>query len=155
MESAERPGPEIECLRGVLSPMLLQSAMARAAELGIGADQVLLRWGVIDEESYIQSLAASAGLEVEDFRYLSRKDCLLADHQLHRAAESGMLYIQDGGRQVLVVAPRGLAARRLMQSRLTRGSTASSRSTPTRFWRNARATASRRPTRNCPPRRGT
>ncbi|MEZ5764955.1 MAG: glycosyltransferase [Xanthobacteraceae bacterium] len=122
MEStgAGRPGPEIACLRGVLSPMLLRSAAARAAELGIGADQVLLRWGVIDEESYIQRLAASAGLEVEDFRYLGRKDCLLADHQLHRAAESGMLYIQDGGRQVLVVAPRGLAARRLMQSRLTR-----------------------------------
>src|SRR4051812_8518792 len=35
------PADELDCLRGVLAPQLLRAAELRAAELGIGADQVL------------------------------------------------------------------------------------------------------------------
>src|ERR1700750_2236219 len=50
----EGPADELDCLRRVLAPELLRAAEARARELGIGADQVLILWGVIDEEAYLR-----------------------------------------------------------------------------------------------------
>jgi hypothetical protein len=51
-------------LQQVLAPGLLRAAQERALELEIGADQVLIRWGVI-EASYLQRLAAHLALETE------------------------------------------------------------------------------------------
>ena len=58
----EGPADELDCLRRVLAPELLRAAEARAKELGIGADRVLILWGVIDEEAYLQRLAFHTGL---------------------------------------------------------------------------------------------
>ena len=43
------PAYELDCLRHMLAPQLLRSAELRGRELGIGADQVLIHWGVLDE----------------------------------------------------------------------------------------------------------
>ena len=45
------PAEELDCLRGVLPSQVLRAAELRARELGIGADQVLIRQGVIDEDA--------------------------------------------------------------------------------------------------------
>src|SRR5258707_5368743 len=63
----EGPADELDCLRRVLAPELLRAAQARARELGIGADQVLILWGVIDDEAYLQRLAFHTGVAIENF----------------------------------------------------------------------------------------
>lgn len=111
------PGPaaELDCLRGVLAPALLKAAEARSIEVGVGADQVLIRWGVIDEDAYLQRFAHHAGLALETFDHIARDDCLLTDDQLQFGARYGLLPIQQDGELVLVFAPRGYAARRAAQ----------------------------------------
>jgi cellulose synthase/poly-beta-1,6-N-acetylglucosamine synthase-like glycosyltransferase len=104
---------ELDCLRHVLAPALLSAAEARGQELGIGADQVLIGWGVIDEDAYLQALSLHAGFEIETFAEASRADCLLPDHHLSRAAEHGLLPLRRQGRLTWAVAPRGSATRRL------------------------------------------
>jgi hypothetical protein len=109
------PGPasELDCLRHVLAPALLSAAEARGREAETGADQALIRSGVIDEDAYLQALAFHTGLAVETFDEVSRADCLLPDDHLPRAAEHGLLPLRRHGRLIWAVAPRGFAARRL------------------------------------------
>jgi cellulose synthase/poly-beta-1,6-N-acetylglucosamine synthase-like glycosyltransferase len=109
------PGPagELDCLRQVLAPSLLSAAEARGLELAIGADQVLIRSGVIDEDAYLQALSLHTGLAIEIFAETSRDDCPLPDHHLLRAAEHGLLPLRRHGQLIWVVAPRGFATRRL------------------------------------------
>lgn len=111
------PGPaaELNCLRGVLAPALLKAAEARSIEVGVGADQVLIRWGVIDEDAYLRRFAHHAGLVLETFEDIARDDCLLTDDQLQFGARYGLLPIRQDGELVLVFAPRGYAARRAAQ----------------------------------------
>src|SRR3954451_15486228 len=70
----EGPADELDCLRRVLAPELLRTAEMRARELGIGADQVLIREGVIDEEAYLQQLAFHTGIAIENFSEIGRGD---------------------------------------------------------------------------------
>src|ERR1700712_2890902 len=63
----EGPADELDCLRRVLAPELLGAAEARARELGVGADRVLIHWGVIDEEAYLRRLAFHTGVAIENF----------------------------------------------------------------------------------------
>ncbi|HEV7602336.1 MAG TPA: hypothetical protein VGO49_19030, partial [Bradyrhizobium sp.] len=70
----EGPADELDCLRRVLPPELLRAAAARARELGIGADQVLIQQGVIDEEAYLQRLAFHIGIAIENFSKINRGD---------------------------------------------------------------------------------
>ncbi len=42
---------ELDCLRGVLNLDILDAAERRSREVGIGADQVLIRWGEIEEDA--------------------------------------------------------------------------------------------------------
>src|SRR4051794_37321194 len=63
----EGPADELDCLRGVLAPELLRTAEARARQLGIGADQVLIWQGVIDQEAYLRRLAFHTGVTIENF----------------------------------------------------------------------------------------
>jgi cellulose synthase/poly-beta-1,6-N-acetylglucosamine synthase-like glycosyltransferase len=109
------PGPasELDCLRQVFAPSLLSAAEARGRELGIGADQVLIRSGVIDEDAYLQALSLHTGLAIETFAEASRDECPLPDHHLPRAAEHGLLPLRRHGRLIWAVAPRGFATRRL------------------------------------------
>ena len=130
------PGPtaEFDCLRGILAPALLKSAEARSVEVGVGADQVLIRWGVIDEDAYLQRFAHHTGLALETFDDVARDDCLLTDDQLQFGARYGLLPIRQDGELVLVFAPRGYAARRAAQ-RVAR--------CPTLAWRMRVTTAAR------------
>jgi cellulose synthase/poly-beta-1,6-N-acetylglucosamine synthase-like glycosyltransferase len=109
------PGPasELDCLRPLFAPALLQAAEARSRRIGIGADQVLIRSGMIDEDVYLQVLSAHTGLAIGTFADTSRADCLLPDRHLPRAAEHGLLPLRQDGRWILAVAPRGFTARRL------------------------------------------
>ncbi|MBY0382794.1 MAG: glycosyltransferase [Xanthobacteraceae bacterium] len=105
---------EIDCLRGLLPPGLLASAEMRAAELGIGADQVLIGWNAIDEETYVARLSRYCGVAVEDFAHRKRGDCPLADAQLRYSAQHMLLPLLSARGIDYVQAPTGLAARRLV-----------------------------------------
>jgi cellulose synthase/poly-beta-1,6-N-acetylglucosamine synthase-like glycosyltransferase len=109
----EGAADELDCLRRVLAPDLLRAAEARARELGIGADQVLILWGVIDQEAYLQRLAFHTGVAIENFSETSRGDSLLRDQQILRAAEYGLIQLQREGRLIWTLEPRHLAARGL------------------------------------------
>jgi len=56
---------ELNCLRRVLAPALLRAAERRGRALGIGGDQVLIRAGIIDEETYLDHLAFHLDLTSE------------------------------------------------------------------------------------------
>uniref|UniRef100_Q07TN9 Glycosyl transferase, family 2 n=1 Tax=Rhodopseudomonas palustris (strain BisA53) TaxID=316055 RepID=Q07TN9_RHOP5 len=105
--------PELDCLRQVLAPGLLRAAQQRAAELEIGADQVLIRWGVIDEASYLQRLASHLALGTESFAAIDRADTPLRDDQMHFAAATGLVPLRQNGELKWALAPRRLAARNL------------------------------------------
>jgi cellulose synthase/poly-beta-1,6-N-acetylglucosamine synthase-like glycosyltransferase len=106
----EGPADELDCLRQVLAPDLLRAAEARARELGIGADQVLILWGVIDQESYLRRLAFHTGTAIENFSAIGGGDSLPGDREVLQAAELGLIWLRDG---CLTLAPRHLAARTL------------------------------------------
>jgi cellulose synthase/poly-beta-1,6-N-acetylglucosamine synthase-like glycosyltransferase len=109
----EGPADELDCLRRVLAPELLRAAEARARELGIGADRVLILWGVIDEEAYLQRLAFHTGIAIENFSEIGRGDSLPRDRQILQAAELGLIEGRRNGRLMWTLAPRHLAARTL------------------------------------------
>src|SRR4051794_663140 len=109
----EDPAYELDCLRSVLAPELLRAAEARARELRIGADRVLILWGVIDEEAYLRRLAFHTGVAIENFSQTSRGDSLLRGQQILRAAEFGLIQLRRKGRLIWTLSPRHLAARGL------------------------------------------
>jgi cellulose synthase/poly-beta-1,6-N-acetylglucosamine synthase-like glycosyltransferase len=109
----EGPADELDCLRRVLAPELLRAAEARARELGIGADRVLIVWGVIDEEAYLKRLAFHIGIAIENLSETGRGGSLLHDHQILQAAELGLIRLRRHGRLIWTLAPRHLAARGL------------------------------------------
>ena len=104
---------ELDCLRGVLAPQLLRDAEERAREIGTGADQVLVRQGVIDEEAWLRRLASWTGLGIETFAGIDRDDLPLSDAGIAKVAELGLLPVRRHGRVALTLAPRRLAARNL------------------------------------------
>jgi hypothetical protein len=104
---------ELDCLRDVLPPELLAEAARCAALLGVGADQVLIRRGIITEADYVIRLAHHCELAVEDFRGISRTDCPLSDAQLRYAAQHRLLPLEQPDALYYVHAPLGLAARRI------------------------------------------
>ena len=105
--------PELDCLRGVLAPAVLQAAQQRGTELGVGAERVLIARGTIDEQSYLRHLARHTGMTVERFDGVRRADCPLGDDDLVRAATHRILPLRRAGRLSWVIAPRGTAARYL------------------------------------------
>jgi len=111
------PGPavELDCLRDVLAPSVLAAAEQRSDEVGVGADQVLIQWGVIGEDAYLDRLCADSGLEIEALAGISRADCLLPDDQVHVIARHGILPIRGQRGLILVSAPRGYTVRRTLR----------------------------------------
>jgi cellulose synthase/poly-beta-1,6-N-acetylglucosamine synthase-like glycosyltransferase len=109
----EGPADELNCLRRVLAPELLRAAEARARELGIGADQVLILSGVIDEEAYLRRLSFHTGVAVENFSEIGRGDSLPRDRHILQAAGFGLIRFLRNGRMTWTLAPRHLAARTL------------------------------------------
>jgi len=104
---------EIDCIRDQLSDGVIAAAERRAAELGVGADRVLIASGLIAEEDYARAFAASSGAEFLELDDTPRSWCLLSDDRLFEAATTGILPLHIDGELVLVVAPRGTAARLL------------------------------------------
>lgn len=103
---------ELDCLRGVLADEVLDVAAQRSREVGVGADQVLIRWGKIEEDAYLDHLAAYSGMERERFEYVWRSDCPLSDDHIRFAALHRILPIYKNGELVYVTAPEVYAARR-------------------------------------------
>jgi len=106
---------ELDCLRGLLPPGLLASAEARANELGTGADQVLISWNAIDEDTYVARLSRHCGIAVEDFAHRKRGDCPLADAHLRYGAQHLLIPLLSRHGTAYVQAPTGLAARRIVE----------------------------------------
>jgi cellulose synthase/poly-beta-1,6-N-acetylglucosamine synthase-like glycosyltransferase len=109
-----QPCRELDCVRDRLNPEALRQAEARAGRLGTGADRVLVAHGAVDEETYARALARSLGLVFEPFDALPRTACPLSDDRLAEAAATGIAPVTAEGGTVWVVAPRHLAARRLV-----------------------------------------
>ena len=109
----EGPASELDCLRQVLAAPLLIAAEAHSREVGIGADRVLIQWGVIDEAAYLQRLSHQLGVSFEPRFNTSHVDFFLPDTQLRFSAQQGLLPFWRNGRLMLAVAPRGFAARQL------------------------------------------
>jgi len=104
--------PEIDCLRHLLPPATLAAAELRAAEIGVGADRVLIAAGDISEDAYALALAQWLGVAFEPLDQRSRVDCPLDDDRLITAGAVGLLPLVLNGQHFLAVAPRD--ARRLM-----------------------------------------
>lgn len=109
------PGPavELDCLRHVLAPALLAAAEQRSEDIGIGADRVLIQWGVISADTYFDYLAAYTGIGIESFEGINPADCDLPAERIHLCARHGILPIWQHGELIRVVTPRGYAARRI------------------------------------------
>jgi len=106
---------ELDCLRHILTPALLAAAEQRSEDIGIGADRVLIQWGIIGEDAYLSHLAMHTGLSIETLDNVSRSDCLLPDGSLHLCARHSILPIRQHGELVYVSAPRGYSARRIVR----------------------------------------
>ena len=109
----EGPADELNCLRRVLAPELLRAAETRARQLGIGADRVLILWGVIDEEAYLQRLAFHTGIATENLSEMARGDTPLRNRQILQGAELGLIPLRRDSHLIWTLAPRHLAARTL------------------------------------------
>src|ERR1043165_6112907 len=105
--------PELDCLRGKLSPGTLATAEQRALALGVGADRVLIAASIITEDEYIRALAAWLHVPFERLE-LSRALCPLPDQQFIDAAQFGLLPLRVGDAFIYVVAPQVMTARRLV-----------------------------------------
>ena len=106
-----RSCPEIECIRDRLPRRTVAMAERRAAELGVGADRVLVSAGTITEDDYLRALAEFLGIARAPLEELPRHACPLDDSRLVEAAAVGLLPLNLGREWVWVVAPRNLAAR--------------------------------------------
>jgi hypothetical protein len=110
---ARSPASELDCLRGILPVPLLHAAERRSRELNLGADQILIQWGVISEETYVAHLARHLGIGFDDLSTVGRAHCPLADADLPGIAEFGILPLQEDATLNWIVTPRAFTARRL------------------------------------------
>lgn len=106
--------PEIDCIRHRLPAGVLALAELRAAEIGVGADRVLVAQGLIEEETYLNALAHWLGIAFEPLDQRPREACPLADDNLIDAVNVGLLPLAVEGELHLVIAPRELTVRRLL-----------------------------------------
>jgi hypothetical protein len=113
--------PEIDCVRHLLPAPTLALAELRAAEVGVGADRVLIAQGLIEEEIYLTELARQLGVVFEPLDDKPREACPLSDERMLEAAAVGMLPLTVDGSIKVVVAPRELTVRSLFDA-LGRGS---------------------------------
>src|ERR1041385_7989673 len=78
--------PELECVRALLPSDGLDTAAARAALLGTGADRVLIASGAIGEETYLRALPGQLGVVFEPLDGVPRAMCPIEDDRLTEAA---------------------------------------------------------------------
>lgn len=106
--------PELDCLRHRFPPGLLAAAEARALELDVGAERVLITARALTEDAYVVALAASLRLPFESLEGVARENCPLADEQISHADRTGLLPLLVDGRPVWVIAPVTHGARRVV-----------------------------------------
>ena len=106
--------PEIDCVRHLLPPIIVDLAEFRAAEADVGADRVLIAWGVLNEETYVTALSAWLGIGFDPLFNTPRGQCPLPDDRLPEAANTGMLPLADRNGTRTVVVPRLVDSRRLV-----------------------------------------
>ena len=108
--------PEIDCVRHLLSPGVVAFAELRAAEVGVGADRVLIAQGLLDEETYLAEFARWLGVTFEPMEDRPRSACPLTDEHLIEAVNVGLLPLIVDGDTKLIIAPRELTNRRLLDA---------------------------------------
>ncbi len=119
-EQASPIAAELRCLRGHVAALTLQAATNRGSRLGIGADRVLIDWGVISETAYLGRLAVYLGIRVARLSSADRDRCLLSPEQYGLAARHGLFPIRRDEGLRFVIASRLLCARRLSELAGTR-----------------------------------
>ena len=107
--------PELDCIRSLIAADVIEAAERRAANLGVGADRVLIAAGELSEETYLRSFAAALGSAFEPLDDISREFCPLNDQRLIESAAVGILPLRIDNELYLVVAPRSCASRRIWQ----------------------------------------
>jgi hypothetical protein len=113
-QDIDRIAPELACLHGVLPPDVLHAAARRARELAIGAEQVLIHAGAIDEEAYLRRLAAQLGIGFT--RLAARHDGAgLGVAQVAQATATGIVPLRTDGALRFAIAPRRFGARGLAE----------------------------------------
>ncbi|MFY9829291.1 MAG: glycosyltransferase family 2 protein [Rhodoplanes sp.] len=105
--------PELDCVRDRLPLTTIAAAERRALVVGVTADRVLITSGLLTEEVYVRALAQSLGLAFEPLETPERTACPISDERLIEARAAGLLPLTENDELTLVVAPRGVAARRL------------------------------------------
>jgi hypothetical protein len=106
--------PELDPLRDRFSAAALAHAERRASALGVGADRVLVAAGHIAEDDYLHAYARMSGFAFDSLDHIPRTACPLDDDGLLDAATKGILPLVVNGETIHVVAPRGIATRRLL-----------------------------------------
>jgi glycosyltransferase XagB len=107
--------PEIDCVRHILSPAEIALAELRSAEVGVGADRVLVTQGLLDEEAYLRVLTRQLRIVFEPLDDQPRDACPLNGERLLQAAELGMLPLSTPAGIKIVVAPRSSTVRNLFR----------------------------------------
>lgn len=74
--------PEIDCVRHLLPPAILALAELRAAEIGVGADRVLITAGAITEDAYLAALSASLSIPFDSLDSIPRAAFQFGDDAL-------------------------------------------------------------------------
>lgn len=109
--------PELACVHGLVPEDALEWAALRAERLGDGADRSLIAGGLIGEEAYLRALSRHTGIAFEPLEQVTRNDCPLPDKELLARTAGGLLPLngRDGRPGAVVVAPRGLMVRALIE----------------------------------------
>ncbi len=103
--------PELDCLRALLPPRILENAEDRATRLGIGADQILIASDEVDEQTYLRRLGASLDIELEPLTDVPRSLCPLKHERLINCNIDGLLLLETDDGIQFVLAPRETQAR--------------------------------------------
>ncbi len=106
--------PEIDCVRHLVHPARIAAAELRAAEIGTGADHVLITEGILSEREYVRAFGFHYGIGVETLADVPRHACPLDDDTLLTHLANGVLPLRARGGLVWVFAPRQLSARLLI-----------------------------------------
>jgi cellulose synthase/poly-beta-1,6-N-acetylglucosamine synthase-like glycosyltransferase len=107
--------PELDCIRRALPDDVLGAVEQRATLLGVGADRVLVAAGALNEETYLRALSETLHVAYEPLDRVPRAQCPVNDERLIESAASGLLPLALDSGLILVVAPRGTAARRIFR----------------------------------------
>jgi cellulose synthase/poly-beta-1,6-N-acetylglucosamine synthase-like glycosyltransferase len=111
--TAREPAPlpiELEALRGLIDPALLEAAAARAERIGVGGDEVLRAHGIVSADELVAVLARRLRLPIDRLD----DDAPSETSRVIEAPRAAMLARSRPDDPLLVtVAPRGLALRRL------------------------------------------